>query len=41
MEGLSPDFKQKEIYALMNYIDIDKSGLIDRDEFLRQLARGE
>jgi hypothetical protein len=25
----------------MNYIDIDKNGKIDRDEFIRQLTRGE
>ena len=35
VEGLNPDFKQKEIHALMNYIDIDKNGIIDRDEFIR------
>lgn len=35
VEGLSPDFKQKEVHALMNYLDIDKNGLIDKDEFLR------
>ena len=35
VEGLSPDFKQKEIHALMNYLDIDKNGLVDKDEFLR------
>jgi hypothetical protein len=41
VEGLTPDFKVKEIHALMNYLDIDKNGLIDKDEFLRQLNRGE
>lgn len=35
VEGLSPDFKQKELHALMNYLDIDKNGLVDKDEFLR------
>lgn len=41
VEGLTPDFKQKEVHALMNYLDIDKNGIIDKDEFLRQLNRGE
>jgi Ca2+-binding EF-hand superfamily protein len=35
VEGLTPDFKQKEIHALMIYMDIDKNGIIDREEFLR------
>ena len=25
----------------MNYLDIDKNGLVDKDEFLRQLTKGE
>jgi hypothetical protein len=25
----------------MNYLDIDKNGLVDKDEFLRQLNKGE
>lgn len=41
VEGLTPDFKQKEIHALMTYIDLDKNGLIDKDEFLRQLTKAE
>jgi len=41
VEGLSPDFKQKEVHALMNYLDIDKNGLVDKDEFLRQLTKAE
>jgi Ca2+-binding EF-hand superfamily protein len=35
VESLNQDFKIKEIHALMNYLDIDKNGLIDKDEFLR------
>ena len=34
-EGISPDLKQKEIHALMNYLDIDKNKTVDKDEFLR------
>lgn len=41
VEGLSPDFKQKELHALITYLDIDKNGTIDREEFLRQLTKGE
>ncbi|CDW83096.1 cysteine protease family c02 [Stylonychia lemnae] len=41
IEGLSPEFKQKELHALMNYLDIDKNGLVDKDEFIRQLNKGE
>lgn len=35
IESLSSDFRIKEIYALVNYLDIDKNGLLDKDEFLR------
>lgn len=35
VEGLTPDFKVKEIHSLMNYLDIDKNGILDKDEFLR------
>ena len=41
IEGLNPDFKIKELHALMNYLDIDKNGILDKDEFLRQLTKGE
>ena len=41
IEGMSPDFQQKELYALMYYLDIDKNGLVDKDEFIRQLTKGE
>lgn len=41
VEGISSDFKIKEIHALMTYLDIDKNGIIDKDEFLRQLNKGE
>lgn len=35
IEGISNDFKIKEIHALVLYLDIDKNGLLDKDEFLR------
>lgn len=35
VESLSSDFKQKEIHALMGYVDIDKNGSLDREEFMR------
>jgi Ca2+-binding EF-hand superfamily protein len=35
VEGLSPDFKQKEVHSLMNYLDIDKRGVINKDDFTR------
>jgi len=39
--GLIPDILLKELHALMNYLDIDKNGLVDKDQFSRQLTRGE
>ena len=41
VEGLSPDIKQKEIHALMSYVDIDKNGIVEKEEFIRQLNKGE
>jgi Ca2+-binding EF-hand superfamily protein len=41
VESLSTDFKQKEIHALMSYIDLDKNGVLDREEFLRQLNKAQ
>lgn len=41
IEGLSSNFEQKEIYAVMQYLDIDKSKVIERDEFIRQMKKGE
>lgn len=41
IESLSSDFKQKEIHALMAYVDIDKNGSLEREEFLRQLNKAE
>lgn len=35
IEGLSPEFKQKEVQALIAYMDLDGNGLVTRDEFLR------
>ena len=39
LEGISPDLKIKESYAFMNYMDIDKNGIIDKDEFLRMFDK--
>jgi Ca2+-binding EF-hand superfamily protein len=41
VEGLSTDFTLKEVHALVNYLDIDKNGIIDKDDFLRQMTKGE
>lgn len=41
VEGLNPDFKFKEVHALMNHLDIDKNGILDKDEFCRQCSKGE
>lgn len=41
IEGLSSNFKLKEIHALMNFIDIDKAGFIDKDSFIQIMTRGE
>lgn len=41
VEGLSSEFKNKEVHALMNYLDIDKNGYIDKDDFIKLLTRGE
>ncbi len=41
IEGLSSDFKQKEVHALIAYLDIDGNGIITRDEYLRQMTKGE
>jgi hypothetical protein len=35
IEGLSSEFKQKEVQALIAYMDLDRDGLVTRDEFLR------
>ena len=35
IEGLSPEFKQKEVHALIAYMDLDGNGLVARDEFFR------
>ena len=41
LEGISADLKIKEAYAFMKYMDIDKNGVIDKDEFLRMFAKAE
>ena len=35
IEGLNSDLKQKEIYAVIQFLDIDKNKHIERNEFLR------
>jgi len=39
IEGISRDFKQKEAFALMRYLDVDNNGSIDKAEFQKQLAK--
>jgi len=41
LEGISPDLKVKESYAFMNFMDIDRNGMIEKDEFLRMFAKAE
>ena len=33
--GVSPDFKQKEAYALMVFLDLDNNGTLDKGEFVK------
>jgi Ca2+-binding EF-hand superfamily protein len=41
VEGLTPNFKQKEIHAIMSFLDLNKNGIIEKNEFLKQLTKGE
>ena len=41
VEALSTEFNQKEIFSLMNFLDIDKNGVIEKDEFIRGMKKGE
>lgn len=36
---LKTDFKEREKYALVNYLDLDKKGTIDRKSFLKELEK--
>ena len=38
VEGIG-DFRIKEIHCLMNFLDIDRDGYVDKDEFLRQMNK--
>ena len=35
IEGLSSEFKQKEVHALIAYLDLDGNGIVTRDEYQR------
>jgi Ca2+-binding EF-hand superfamily protein len=41
IQGLSPQFKNKEAHAMMHFLDIDNSGTIDKNELESQLATVE
>lgn len=41
IEGISRDFKQKEAFAMMRYLDIDNNGSIDKAEFQKQMQKVE
>ena len=41
IEGISRDFKQKEGFAMMRYLDVDNNGSIDKSEFIKQLEKVE
>jgi len=41
IRGIYPEFKTKEAQSLMRFLDLDKNGMIDRDEFQRQFGRAE
>lgn len=41
IEGLSSDFKVKEIHALIGYLDFENNGILTKEGFLKQLTKGE
>ena len=41
IEGLSSDFKVKEIHALIGYLDFENNGTLTKEGFLKQLTKGE
>eukprot|EP00347_Sterkiella_histriomuscorum_P015188 403357982 len=41
IEGLSPNFKQKETYAIINHLDIERKGTINQETFFKELSKAE
>ena len=41
IQGVLPEFSEKEIYAVLRYLDCDTSGIVDHDEFIRQSKMAE
>lgn len=41
LEGLGLDFKKKEVHSLLQFLDVDKSHTVQREEFLRQMKRAQ
>lgn len=41
VDSLSSHFSQKELFTIMNYLDIDKNGVVEKDEFIRSMKKGE
>lgn len=41
VESLDLDLKTKEVHALLSFLDIDKNHHVQKDEFLRQMRKGE
>ena len=37
--GVLGDFKIKEVHMIYNFLDIDNTGSIDKDEFISQMKR--
>jgi hypothetical protein len=38
---LSAHIKLKELHVIMNFLDIDKNGIIEQDDFLRLMRKAE
>jgi hypothetical protein len=41
LNGLSPEFKQKDVHAIHSFFDLDKNGLCEEKEFLTQIKKAE
>lgn len=41
LNGFSPEFRQKDVHAIMNFFDLDKNGLCDEKEFMTQIKKAE
>jgi Ca2+-binding EF-hand superfamily protein len=41
VEGLDMGIQKKETHALLGYLDVDRSHTVSKEEFLRQLKRGQ